>query len=216
MPRKVKVTNIEQDREEPVEVDATAEPEEYGQVVKDLKAEDSGEIEGLEDFVIPPAGYEAPSDKVTGKERAKKPRAKKAASAPATVIEAIEELKDDEPEVVEEPVKKVTNTRKKNKVEELAAEPMVESKKEEMVAPPADVERAKNVVEKVTCENCGKCLTARSLKYTHSKACRARVSEPNEDLQAPPVPELVRQVNPRMERLKRREEHFETLFAVAV
>ena len=113
MPRKVKVTNIEQDREEPVEVDATAEPEEYGQVVKDLKAEDSGEIEGLEDFVIPPAGYEAPSDKVTGKERAKKPRAKKAASAPATVIEAIEELKDDEPEVVEEPVKKVPTTRKK-------------------------------------------------------------------------------------------------------
>ena len=213
MPRKVKVTNIEQDREEPV-ADATAEPEEYGQVVKDLKAEDSGEIEGLEDFVIPPAGYEAPSDKVTGKERAKKPRAKKAASAPAT-IEAIEELKDDELEVVEEPAKKVANTRKKNKVEELVAEPTVESK-QEMVAPPADVERAKNVVEKVTCENCGKCLTARSLKYTHSKACRARVSEPNEDLQAPPVPELVRQVNPRMERLKRREEHFETLFAVAV
>ena len=146
----------------------------------------------------------------------KKPRAKKAASAPATVVEAIEELKDDELEVVEELAKKVTNARKKNKVEVLVAEPMVESKEETVAPPEADVERAKSVVEKVTCEKCGKCLTARSLKYTHGKACRALVSEPNEDLQAPPVPEVVRQVNPRMERLKRREEHFETLFAVAV
>ena len=57
MPRKVKVSNIEEEKVEDVEAYVNVEPLEYGEVVKELKAEEQVEVDCPEDFITPPPGY---------------------------------------------------------------------------------------------------------------------------------------------------------------
>ena len=88
-PRKVKESDI---AEEKVEQDAHVEPLEYGEVVKDLKAERNVEVDCPDDFIIPPPGYKEPDDKDTDKTKVKKPRMKKEV-VPSDAVEKVKKGK---------------------------------------------------------------------------------------------------------------------------
>ena len=68
--------------------------------------------------------------------------------------------------------------KKKSKVEELVES---ESEDVELPVPQPAVEDTK-VEERVQCDKCGDYLKARSVEYTHSRACRMRVVEPEDDV----------------------------------
>ena len=80
-PRKVKVSDVEEEKAEDIEADVNVEPLEYAEVVKDLKAEENVEVDCPVEFIIPPAGYKESDEKATGKAKVKKTRAKKKAVA---------------------------------------------------------------------------------------------------------------------------------------
>ena len=96
--KKVKVSNIDQEKEVLVEVRAVSvEPVSYSDVVNEVKAAQPQEAivdEGFQEFNILPKGYVPPSN---DKEKYKKPSAKKAASAPIAVFEDAVARKNGEP-----------------------------------------------------------------------------------------------------------------------
>ena len=191
-PRKVKsipventLNNVVDDENKEVSYDAVIN------LINEEKEPVTTDVEGLEDFIIPPT-----SNKVEKVIKAKKVRIVKTKEEPILVPDDSE---TEEPEVVEK-----TN------------DDDAKMKNDENI----------KVVELLQCDKCGKKLTARTLKYSHKNVCpanenklppkakRVKQSDSKEDvvldISDPPQPPT------RVEKNKKRQEKFNTLFSGAV
>ena len=146
-----------------------------------------------------------------------------------TVINLIQsenqaDIEDIAPPTVEK-VKKVRVSRKKKEVEP----PIAVSEDEELeeivvVEDPKVVEDKKKdenikVVELIQCDKCGKKLTARTLKYSHNSVCPANGNKtPPKSKRVKPDDETVDEVKTpnKVERIRKRQEKFNNLFANAI
>ena len=146
-----------------------------------------------------------------------------------TVINLIQsenkcDIEDPPPPTVEK-VKKVRVSRKKKEVEP----PIAESEDEELeeivvVENPKVVEDKKKdenikVVELLQCDKCGKKLTARTLKYSHNAVCPANGNKtPPKAKRVKPDVEVIEEVKSpnKVDRIKKRQDKFNQLFANAV
>ena len=73
------------------------------------------------------------------------------------------------------------------------------------------------IVELKECENCGKKLTARTLKYSHAAVCPANENTPpakSRKKEEAITPDDSKP--PQVVRLRKRQEQFDTLFATAI
>ena len=104
--------------------------------------------------------------------------------------------------------------RGKNKLGEIAEVTKASSGEEEVVAPKEFAEKVRKVAEKVECEKCGTMLTARALTHAHGKVCSTPTTTDADkvvvDEARVPAP------NYRMQRIQRRQDKFDTLFAGSV
>ena len=129
---------------------------------------------------------------------------------------------EDVPPIVEK-IKKVRAPRKKKEAEPPITvfddEPEPEVVESEVLEDKKKDENIK-VVELLQCDKCGKKLTARTLKYSHNNVCPA-----NGNKTPPPKPKRVKpddestedvKTPNKVERIKKRQEKFNTLFTNAV
>ena len=133
---------------------------------------------------------------------------------------------EDVPPIVEK-VKKVRISRKL-KVVEPPVEVSEDDDEPEVVEPevvePEVVEDKKKdenikVVELLQCDKCGKKLTARTLKYSHNAVCPANGNQtPPKAKRVKPDVEVIEEVKSpnKVDRIKKRQDKFNQLFANAV
>ena len=133
---------------------------------------------------------------------------------------------EDVPPIVEK-VKKVRISRKKKEVEppiEVSEDDDEPEVVEPEVVEPEVVEDKKKdenikVVELLQCDKCGKKLTARTLKYSHNAVCPANGNKtPPKAKRVKPDDEVIEEVKTpnKVERIKKRQDKFNQLFANAV
>ena len=137
----------------------------------------------------------------------------------------ISDIEDPPPPIVEN-VKKVRAPRKKKEVEppiavsedEELEEIVVVEEEPKVVEDKKKVENIK-VVVLLQCEKCGKKLTARTLKYSHNSVCPANgIKTPPKSKRVKPDDEPVDEVKTpnKVERIRKRQEKFNTLFSNAL
>ena len=128
---------------------------------------------------------------------------------------------EDVPPIVEK-VKKVRISRKKKEVEP-PVEVSEDDDEPEVVEPEVVEDKKKDenikVVELLQCDKCGKKLTARTLKYSHNAVCPANGNKtPPKAKRVKPDDEVIEEVKTpnKVERIKKRQDKFNQLFANAV
>ena len=129
---------------------------------------------------------------------------------------------EDVPPIVEK-VKKVRISRKKKEVEPPIAVSEDDDDEPEVVEPEVVEDKKKDenikVVELLQCDKCGKKLTARTLKYSHNAVCPANGNKtPPKAKRVKPDDEVIEEVKTpnKVERIKKRQDKFNQLFANAV
>ena len=138
-----------------------------------------------------------------------------------TVINLIQDedsgdVLEDVPPIVEK-VKKVRISRKKKEVEP-PVEVSEDDDEPEVVEDKKKDENIK-VVELLQCDKCGKKLTARTLKYSHNAVCPANGNKtPPKAKRVKPDVEVIEEVKSpnKVDRIKKRQDKFNQLFANAV
>ena len=129
---------------------------------------------------------------------------------------------EDVPPIVEK-VKKVRISRKKKEVEPPIEVSEDDDDEPEVVEPEVVEDKKKDenikVVELLQCDKCGKKLTARTLKYSHNAVCPANGNKtPPKAKRVKPDVEVIEEVKTpnKVDRIKKRQDKFNQLFANAV